>query len=637
MGKGGSDQPGTPNGPGDAGSPGDDTAACNRKVSVAIVIADPRAVGMLRNGICTPLDVMIDFIDDTSKKKIPFDGKVTLSGKANADRLRVLDLATTEVALPVVRDKPNAGRLTFCVQGKKPSDALDDIELEVKIEKTGEMGLGAVTQASAKLTVVDIRAEDGVAEAPIVVPVKNDITTPANTNRVKLKAVPNLGGSWQWTSTSANLVLKNGTTQTVELETKDKSSATPRAEKVEVTATLAGRGPIKIEHTIGVVAVVFSSDANHDGGYDKYEKIAGLDLDNNATSEEPDPKYDIVCIERDKDGTVNFEIQGGTEKDIFFTSDSDGIAKPKTEQPATATGTHTITAGAKDKDETALNARIISKTGPIIAKLGVVVLKRLEYKAEFFRVHDTGSPNTALSLAVTGAALETDVKAYFKQGIATMKITGGTAEKPVAYDSGAGCTKNDALDLEPGATSKEEQVIMANCTSTKQRVVQVHKLRWSFYFAADAAKNAKKIRIKNYGTTYLGYIAKKQYTIADTAGHSEQIDVDNVDTSTGWIDLKNGLGDDYKIADKAALIWPLGGLSGDPVWVGDKSSQADMSNYVAHELLHCQKVARLLDVCETNNVMHGGSATGQQLRHRPLKLHYTPASTEEQWKKMNGR
>lgn len=635
MGKAGSNKPSAPNGSGDASAPGADAPACNQ-ISVAINVAEPRAVAVYHAGAAN-LEVSIVFFDDHSKQPVPFDGKVTLTGKAKVDRIKVFELVSGEVALPMTRQNPNVERLVLHVQGQKPSDALDDVELEVKIEKTGAMALGAVTQATAKLTVVDIRAEDGIAEAPTVVPVKNDITAAANTHRVKLKAVPNLGGTWQWSSTSANLVLNDASKQTVQVQATDVASATPRAEILALTATPAGRQPIKLEHNIGVLSVVFSSDPAHNGGYDKYEVIAGLDQNGAATSETPTTKYDFVSIERSKDGTVQFEIAGGTEKDVFFTSDNEAVVKPKTEQASATTGTHTLTAGAKDKDETVVNARAVSKTGPIVAKLGVVVLKKLEYEAEFFRVKDSGSASAALTLAVTGVALESGIKDYFKQGIATMAITGGAAETDVAYDSGATSTKNDALDLEPGTTSAEEQIIKAQCPSTKQRVVQVHELRWSFYFAADAAAGTKRIRIKNYGATNLGYIGNNTYTIADTAGHSEQVTVTARDRNTGWLDLQANLGSDYKVADKAALIWPLGGLGGEPVLVSDKSSAANLCNYVAHELSHAYKIARLLDVCELNNLMHGGSATGQLLRHRPLKLYYDTANTEEQWKTMHGR
>jgi hypothetical protein len=641
VGKAGSDKPQSPStGPGAASSPGGAEATCplkDCKASVTLFVADPRAIEVSRDGKGGKLALTIEIRDDATKKPVAFDGKVVLEATANGDRIKLLDDTGKDVTLPLTLQGKNTPRLLFKVQGAKASGGLDDIALAVKIEQTGVAVVGATPSATAKLTVVDLRAEDGTADPPHVIPVKNAITDPAKTHKLKLKAIPDLGGTWQWTTASTKLTITDPSKQTVELVAKDAPSAAALGETVELLATPPGRPPIKLVHELGVIALVFSPDSAHDGGYDKHETFAGLDGNSAATSETPDPKHDIMCIEKSKEGTVKFVIKGGTEKDIFFASDSDAIAKPKTEQPAAPTGAHTLVAGAKDKDETILNARVGSKTGPIITKLGVVVLKRVEYEAEFFRVKDSASAGSALTLAgVTGAKLQTGAVPYYKQAIATLKISGGTAEKDVAYDSHATkSTKNGALDLEPGKTSDEEKIIMAACVSSKSRAVQVHSLRWAYYFAADATAGDTKIRIKSYGATYLGYIGTKAYTISDAAGHTERITVKSVDKTTGWVELQAALTNAYKTADKAALIWPLGGLSGDPVWVSDKSTEADLVNYVVHELGH--QLAGWSDVCETNNFMHGGSATGALLRHRPIKRYYDTAKTEKQWKDMRGR
>jgi hypothetical protein len=60
-----------------------------------------------------------------------------------------------------------------------------------------------------------------------------------------------------------------------------------------------------------------------------------------------------------------------------------------------------------------------------------------------------------------------------------------------------------------------------------------------------------------------------------------------------------------------------------------------VANYCAHELGH--ELAKWKDVCETDNVMFGGSTTGKKFRHRPLKNYYDTSKTSEQWTSMNKR
>src|SRR5262249_2038803 len=146
--------------------------------------------------------------------------------------------------------------------------------------------------------------------------------------------------------------------------------------------------------------------------------------------------------------------------------------------------------------------------------------------------------------------------------------------------------KNGALDLEPGITSAEEKKIIAACTSKRTRVIYVHDLRWSYYLAVDTKAADKKIKLKNYGKKYLGYIGKEDYKIKDKNGVSTTVTVKKVNTATGEIELTAAIGQVFKVADKAALLWPLGGLSGDPLFVGDQGSLDKIKNYVAHELGH---------------------------------------------------
>lgn len=190
-------------------------------------------------------------------------------------------------------------------------------------------------------------------------------------------------------------------------------------------------------------------------------------------------------------------------------------------------------------------------------------------------------------------------------------------------------------DLEPGINSEESKIVLSSCISTKHPIVYIHKLRWSYYLKEDAAKDSLEIKLKNYGETYLGYIGTNEYKIEDTDGNTIPIKVKSINTKSGVITLDAKLPQDLKIAKKAALIWPLGGLSGTPVWVSDVGTENDIANYCAHELGH--ELIEWEDVCELDNVMFGGSATGTNLRHRPLKNYYDTSQLSTQWTTMKGR
>ena len=413
-------------------------------------------------------------------------------------------------------------------------------------------------------------------------------------------------------------------------------------EDIELKYTLTKKGSVEVGTKasatvkITILNVLFSEDTSHTGGFDTFETIASEDQNGTAVTEAMDEEYSFLSIEKSTTGKVKYEIKGVGKEDIYFTSDDETVAKPKTEQPASASGTLEIEAQAKDKSETILCARYESNTGPVVAKLGIVVLKKMTYEAEFFRVKDGASGGTNLSLgSVTGAKLTTKAKQYYKQAISELKITGGGSEKNIDYDSNVKSTKNGALDLEPGQESEEAKLVLAGCASTKTRLVYVHELRWSYYLRANAAAGSNKIKIKNYGETYLGYIGTNQYKIENTDGTSETITVSAIDKTTGDITISGTLTNAFTTAKKSALIWPLGGLSGSPVWVSDVGSEDDLANYAAHELGH--QLVDWVDLCEKDNVMFGGSTTGSKLRHRKLKQYYDTSKDQEQWKKMKGR
>ena len=473
---------------------------------------------------------------------------------------------------------------------------------------------------------VRIFAADGKSDPPKAVPVNKS---------TQLRGVlsAKVAGTFKWTTASTLVTLKNDAMETVTVEAGKTPSAAPETEEIQLVFTPKDQPALPpAKHKMGVAEVVFSKEDSHPWGYDAFEETPSLDVNNAATKPKPPPEMDFVSVKKSDTGKVKVTIKGIKPADVFFKSDKEDVCVPKVTNPDASPFVLEITGKDKNKAEAKIEARIGTATGQVAATVGVVVLMELSYKAELFHVKDSKSASANLTLAVTGANCQTEANKYYKPGVAVWGITdGGT--KDVEYDA----NKNGVADMEPGTTTAEERKIITACTSTRARVIHVHSIRWNYYFASDAKATDTKIKLKNYGTTYLGYIGPKAYTIRDDKGNSTSVTVASggVNTATGEITLTAAIGKAFKTSDKASLLWPLGGRGGEPLWVGDKSSVAVFANYVAHELGHSQ--VDLLDLIEKDNFMYGGPDTGTKLRHRPIARYYKPAETEQQWKTMKGR
>ena len=64
------------------------------------------------------------------------------------------------------------------------------------------------------------------------------------------------------------------------------------------------------------------------------------------------------------------------------------------------------------------------------------------------------------------------------------------------------------------------------------------------------------------------------------------VEIQAVNTSTGDVTIKTALTHAYTLAANAALIWPLGGLSGNPAWLQEGGGEAGLMDVVGHELGH---------------------------------------------------
>jgi hypothetical protein len=469
---------------------------------------------------------------------------------------------------------------------------------------------------------VKIKASDGVSDPPVAI---------AASGRVSLKGVPSAGsGSYQWSTKSKLITLESPTAETVVVVAGATLSSGAPAETISLIFTPSGKAALPaVTHVVGVSKATFAAEASHPWGYDAYGPIKYRDKDGTTSEPKPGPAEDFVSVKIGGVGKVKLDIAGARPADIFLKSANPSVCKPKILHPSAASSVIELEGAAAGEAD--IEAHLGSEGGPLVARVGSVVRKEAVFKAELFYIVDSKTATTALTTKPTAEQVRAALDDYYKQAVGRWELAGGS-EVDVTYD----LNKNGKLDMEPGAETAEQQAIIAKCRpkSGYQAVVVVKQLRWCYYLDKDAGADDTEIWIKKYGGS-LAFLGKLPYTFADDAGHSLQATIKSVDTATGKVTLTAKLGTALKTADKAALIFPLGGLAakpGKPLWIGEKSNVATLGNYVGHELGHT--LASWSDVCERNNLMYGGPETGQHLRHRPVTKYYDLAANDEQWKGM---
>lgn len=565
-----------------------------------------------------------------------FTCKIKLRQKTDVAKIYETDSSGTRVELTLPKTYKHTdldkGVRALVLEGKTQSPSFLDSNYEIDIEDLQDAVDGL------PVTIFDFTVEDGSKPAPFLIPVKNALTTTPATYKQKIKLLPDVSSAtYKWSSPATKYTLSEDTRQTVLLTAKEAPSSTPRPEELKVIVKRNGKTDFPaFEEKIGVVEIKFKEHTDNAGGYDAYEVLNCKKQNGTSYTSDPTEKYDFVSVEKSNEGIIIAEYKGADKEDIFFTSKDEAIGQPKRESPTTSSPWDMkLDAKATDKAETLLYGRICDKEGPIAAQIGMVVLQKASYEAEFFKVEDSANAQTTLShQGITGATITEGLKNSFKSGIAALTVSGGASVTDIDYDTGTGCTQNGKLDMEPGVTSAEQTKIKTGCVSTKSRIIYVHDLRWSYYFRVNAAVGDTVIKIKAYSSAYLGYVGVgNQYTLEDTNGIKESVTISAVDTATGDVTITSALGNAFTTANKAALIWPLGGLSGNPAWVQDSSTADKVIEVIGHELGH--ELGKFKDICETANLMYGvNSRTSMRLRHRPLDSLYPGGAAEKQWLKL---
>ncbi len=388
---------------------------------------------------------------------------------------------------------------------------------------------------------------------------------------------------------------------------------------------------------LSAAQVVFEAAAGNDNKYG-YDAFALIDLQTVSggaiTKKKFGPLYDFVSVMKSDSTKVVAKINGVQPQYIQFVSTDTGTFTVSPTTGSVAPQTLTITAAAKDKEKDDLEAR--DPCGIRFQRVGVCVYKQKTDNYTLFNVKHNTAGKTDISFPTLAPnASETYANTRLKQAVINVDIEGTGAATASTYDKNS----NGILDLAgPGYSKSDEQTqIEADCTAAGRiRIIYVHDVRWNYYLTADAAAGTDQVQLSS--TTYITVTSTYQLEQGAT---SEQITVTAINTATNTLTVTGAgaggkLANSFTVAGKAALIWPLGGLSSDgtsPIFVEDAGSQAAVQAIMTHEIGHT--TGNFRDLTARGHVMFFGTwGFGDALRYRDLPLKYSTGN-EKQWDRVS--
>jgi hypothetical protein len=499
---------------------------------------------------------------------------------------------------------------------------------------------GTVAEAERKVSIagVLIRTDDGTdigEDPPPSIPLKTDFSTHTPSVDLKLLVIPEkapngsmLASSYRWqTAAAPKLKVVSQSQLRTKVEPRDQTpSAVVDDQLLDAEVALPGskkahafrkfkyaRGGSDEQYKLTVIKLDFAKGATVGWGFDEY------------AASQPDPKHHYVSIRKSSAAQVLLNsTPAGAKFHVALTSQDKATALVAPLTTANSPEIVTISGQSKDKATTFIDARFPDDSGEIVARIGAGVYKQHSAtNVKAFSVKDSTSAGTALGQNVSAADIQTYTNDIFKQGVMDVTIAGSAGETDIAYDD----NKNGILDLEPGTVSSEEQKVRNGAAYAGTRLIYVHELRWNYYLAANAPAGSNTITLSNYGGYFDYIVPGSSYTLQDGAT-SEVITVQSVNSAARQVTLTAGLTHAYS-SGTGALIWPLGGLSGNPTYAYDGGSADLIKNVFAHEIGHT--FGTLHDVSDGNNVMYHTAGIRKELRHRPQTKYYGGGGLEEQW------
>jgi hypothetical protein len=391
----------------------------------------------------------------------------------------------------------------------------------------------------------------------------------------------------------------------------------------DVTLGIKGVEPEGDKVKITVVKITFSKSPNFRWGYDDLDKTI---LDTHHISvRKSDFTYNLATVEGPVTGA------GAPANVFYFTSDDDSVATPS--PPASLSPSFDLKLDGKDKDKAATNihARINDRNGPICATVRIHVYKLKEIRATVAKIFDsvstTSTTLTRPRFDVTAA--QNTINAWYKPAVCKITLTDHSATGDsidVRYD----LNNNGKLDIEPAATSAEVTAITAAFNPAGQKVVIVKDLAWIFFLKTAAAAGDTTITLKDAYSGYMKFILVGNSYDLGSGATKESI---SVRSKAGQIiTLTTALTHAHPVTD--GLIFPLSGLSGNPIYVAETGKTEDKERQtIGHENGH--SLLGWLDLEASDDLMHHSSGrTDTKIRYKELPLKYDPGN-EIQWDKVS--
>ncbi len=421
------------------------------------------------------------------------------------------------------------------------------------------------------------------------------------------------GGSYAWTTGSAKISLANANSATVTVEGLATPSSGRDAETITVTRSADGCADVVKTVTVTVAKVNFSAATTQRYGYDDFDTAAN-------------PLDDHVSIKKSDHTFLKVDIEGGAlGTDFDFVCDDATVCTPVA-PGASASFDLRLDAGAKNKNDTTLHAKVKCPAATSFANIQVHVFKEKKVEVVVAKIYDSNEAGTNLRFPTADYSSHTaTVNNKTKEAVVKFDISNydaSNAQTDVRYDlDGNGAM---TYDIKSGGGVELDAIKSAMTgTGTKVRIAIVRAMKSYYYLSAAAAAGDTTITV-TAGSVF-NYPAGRNVALG-TGATQENVTVASSAGST--ITLGAALANAHAAGDP--LEFPAGGWSSDPILIIEGSATLDVIKWtIAHETGH--RSLSLADVDDTNDIMHWmQSWTDYRLRYCPRTKKHT-AGTENQW------
>ncbi|MBD3179359.1 MAG: hypothetical protein GF417_06995 [Candidatus Latescibacteria bacterium] len=465
---------------------------------------------------------------------------------------------------------------------------------------------------------VSIKAEDGEASP--------DTAVPAGARTRMTAVLPReMEGEYEWSSDSDRITLEDADQETVTIVAGDEISSRG-GERINLRfRSDDGSFESRRHVSINVIKVEFEKAIDPVYGHDEMDNEEGEDHH--------------LSIKKNDFGYAWVNITGGANGGVLrFTTEDSSVAEVEDTDAPARRGTHflqVIRGRNTNKGETEIKVRTFRDDGPVAAVLKVNVYRNKSDTVTVAKVIDSESDDTALSRPDFDLwEAEEIINGWYCECVGEIVIDEETDEESETMDIRFDLNGNGALDLEPGTTSREERAIISEFNPAGQKIVIVKDLNWIYFLREAASAGDESINLKNSysnvrGGSERGYmkflVVGNSYTLG-TGDSAEEITVNGRNGAT--VNLSGPLSNDHGTDE--GIMWPLSGLSGNPIWVKEGSKTEDkVRQTIAHECGH--SIFSWRDVDSSTSLMHYSSGrTDTLLRFKDQPKKYEEGD-ENQW------